>query len=247
VSVVARLHKAVRLVRGDDEMRYRLAELVARVIHPQAILSERGRLWVQDQAFRARFERIGGTWYRNLDRVYFLGQLAALSCRAPGDTVECGAYLGLSSVEICRATQPGRRHHVFDSFAGLSEPDDVDGPYWRKGSMSSSEAVFRDNLAEHDVVTYAGWIPERFSDLETDTLCFVHVDVDLYQPTLDSLQVLYGLVSPGGVIVCDDYGFDTCPGASRAVDEFAATIPETVLSAPTGQGVIFKGLPPLTP
>jgi hypothetical protein len=87
-----------------------------------------------------------------------------------------------------------------------------------------------------------GWIPEVFRKAEADIgqLAFVHIDVDLYEPTRESLEFLYPRVASGGIIVCDDYGFISCPGAVRAIDEYMAGRPEPVLHCPTGQGVIIK-------
>src|SRR5688572_31529904 len=42
-------------------------------------------------------------------------------------------------------------------------------------------------------------------------------DVDVYQPTRDSLEYFYPRLVTGGILVCDDYGW---PGARKAVDDF---------------------------
>ena len=39
----------------------------------------------------------------------------------------------------------------------------------------------------------------------------------------------------GGLIVCDDCGFETCPGARHATDAFFADRPEPIVHLPTGQ------------
>jgi hypothetical protein len=75
---------------------------------------------------------------------------------------------------------------------------------------------------ERLIVIHAGWIPDCFSEVVDRSFCFVHIDVDLYEPTLASLEFFGSRMVPGGIIVCDDYGFETCPGARRAGDEFAA-------------------------
>lgn len=46
---------------------------------------------------------------------------------------------------------------------------------------------------------------------------------------------------PGGVIVFDDYGLESCYGARVAVDAFFAGRPETPLCLPTGQAVVVRG------
>jgi hypothetical protein len=48
-------------------------------------------------------------------------------------------------------------------------------------------------------------------------------------------------VEPGGIIVCDDYWFTTCPGATKAVDEFLADKPEKMLPLAQGGGFLIKG------
>jgi O-methyltransferase len=47
----------------------------------------------------------------------------------------------------------------------------------------------------------------------------------------------------GGFIVFHDYGFPSCPGARAAVDEFFAARTCVPLCLPTGQAVVFKGMP----
>ncbi len=49
---------------------------------------------------------------------------------------------------------------------------------------------------------------------------FVHIDVDLYQPTLDCLNFFYNRMIPGGIIISDDYKWQHTPGVKRAFDEF---------------------------
>lgn len=231
----------VAAVRGSDRDRYRLAERIATRIHPDAILSDRERLWLADTEFRQIYRRFRGDIFgRTMDRVYFVDQLAKYVAPLDGDTVECGAYDGLSSLMICRQTQPGRVHHVFDSFEGLSDPDPVDGDYWHRGDLSASEDTLRENLQGYEVAIHPGWIPDRFEDVANEDFCLVHIDVDLYQPTLDSLAFFYERTVPGGVIVLDDYGFANCPGATKAVDEHMQERPEMVIMSPTGQGLILK-------
>ena len=47
-------------------------------------------------------------------------------------------------------------------------------------------------------------------------------------------------LAPGGILLCDDYGFDSCPGATRAVDEFLRDKPEKAISLSDGAGFFIK-------
>ena len=70
---------------------------------------------------------------------------------------------------------------------------------------------------------------------------FVHIDVDLYEPTRDSLAFFLPRMTAGGIIVVDDYGFATCPGATQAVDDILRHGPEKMLAMPDGGGFLIKG------
>jgi predicted O-methyltransferase YrrM len=179
---------------------------------------------------------------------FALRELLKLTHGLPGDVAECGVYRGCSSYlmakELARHA-PDKRLHLFDSFAGLSQPGPLDGSHWRAGALACTLPDVRANLAEYErlIVIHAGWIPDCFSEVVDRSFCFVHIDVDLYEPTLASLEFFGSRMVPGGIIVCDDYGFETCPGARRAGDEFAAARAIPVVHLPTGQGILFPGYP----
>lgn len=188
------------------------------------------------------------------DRKFVLWSMARSTRNLSGDTAECGVLDGASSYLICSARQdddPAKRHHAFDSFEGLSAPQPEDRPSsavafeWATGDLSAPMEEAMRKLSRFDNIRYyKGWIPSRFGEVSAHRFSFVHVDVDLYQPTKDSLAFFYPRLVPGGILLCDDYGYHTCPGARKAFDEFAATTPEqSVMHLPTGQGFIVKRAP----
>jgi hypothetical protein len=236
------------LARGMDETteepdRYRIAEALTTAIYPKYKFSEFGRLFLEDGAFIDYYRGVmdPGNWH-SLDRKYTLDQLLKLTLDLEGDTAECGVYKGASSYLICRAIRPGsKRHHLFDSFQGLSAPTSVDGAYWTVGALQADEHDVLATLDGFDnFVVHAGWIPERFHEVADARFSFLHVDVDLYAPTRASIEFFYDRMNPGGVMLFDDYGFTTCPGAKLAVDEFFSTRPEPTVMLPTGQAFIVK-------
>lgn len=240
------LWKALAL--RDEYARYLLAEKTTRLLYPSYVFSEFGRTFLDDTGFRRVYESVEGSAnLRSLDRKYALDQLVQLSLLVPGDTAECGVFRGVSSLLICRRIRgTGKTHHLFDSFEGLSQPRTEDGEYWTRGDLAIDEATVRRTLREFDFVSYhKGWIPERFQDVADSSFAFVHVDVDLHQPTLESLRFFYERLSPGGMLLCDDYGFRSCPGATKAVDDFMETRPEPIVRLPTGQAFVMRaGNPP---
>jgi O-methyltransferase len=209
---------------------------------PSYVLTDYGKLWFRDEVFFREYDRlIPDLNHRSTDRKYFLRSLLRLVQDVPGDTAECGVWIGVSSWFICDFFKgTAKTHHGFDSFEGLGAPSGVDGPYWKAGDLASAEDVAHQTLAGFDYRLYKGWIPDRFEEVEALDFSFLHIDVDLHQPTLDSLRFFYPRMASGGIMLFDDYGFITCPGVTHAIDDFFSDKPEPVIHSPTGQGFVIK-------
>jgi hypothetical protein len=234
------------VTKRDDPSRFELLTALGGKILPRYRFKWPQMAWWDDEDFNRYLSRIGELHGYNTDRKWALAQLARLVTHVPGDTAECGVYLGASSYLICRANQSSpsaKWHHGFDSFEGLSAPGDLDGAFWTGGDLNVSLEACSKNLAEFPACRlYKGWIPERFHEVADRTFSLVHVDVDIYEPTRASVEFFYPRLSAGGILLCDDYGFTTCPGATGAIDEFLSDKPEKMLSLPDGGGVFIKGV-----
>jgi len=193
--------------------------------------------------------RWGATPGIPLDRCQLLYSVARnIAARGlPGDTAECGVRYGKSSYFVLNALRDrNRQHHLCDSFEGLSEPGDVDAETiarresWRAGDLAADEAIVHEKLKDFPQCRFhRGWIPDCFEGLEGRQFALVHVDVDLYEPTLAAFEFFYPRLVPGAVMVCDDYGFASCPGARRAVDEYFAGRADVLIELPSGQALVF--------
>jgi O-methyltransferase len=230
--------------RGWNEtQRHDLLFEVGQALLPGFSMNDVGRYFLDDTEFRSYFARfVGrrGNW-KNYERRWLVGQMLRLVEGVSGDLAECGVFEGAAAYQLCRfAEAAGRRVHLFDSFEGISDPGNNDGTHWNRGDLSASEQMVRRNLAEFDCFdTFKGWIPERFGEAAA-AYCFVHIDVDLEGPTRDSLRCFYPKVQSRGIILLDDHGYNTCPGARKATLEYMADKPEPVIDLPTGQGLIMK-------
>jgi hypothetical protein len=173
-----------------------------------------------------------------------------------GDVAECGCWRGHSSYMIAKTLGAGgfnSTFHIFDSFeGGLSELGKEDqnarGPLppeevkFQKESFASSEEQVGQVLAPFPFVRlYAGWIPDRFPEVKDAKFRFVHIDVDLYQPTVDSLNFFFPRLERGGVMTFDDYGMSQFPGTKQAVDEYLSDKDyQLFYEIPTGGGFLLK-------
>lgn len=229
----------------DPDRRLAALKMIADRLIPDYRLSWHQMDWWHDAQFNAYLDRFDEREVFNTHRRWMLWQLLRLVCDVPGDTAECGVFEGSSSWLICSATQDrGRTHHLFDSFEGLSVPEPRDGAYWEAGFLAAGEDVVARKLEPFTKMLefHKGWIPDRFLEVEDKTFAFVHVDVDLHQPTFDSVEFFYPRLSLGGILLCDDYGFTSCPGATEAVDSFLSDKPEKMISLDAGGGFFIKGV-----
>lgn len=160
----------------------------------------------------------------------------------PGDIVECGvgsgASLGTMAWFLDRMGA-ARPIHAFDSYQGFPEGSDKDDagfspdkkPIYRQFTVDFvKENVTRrceGDGAPAERITYVeGFFPESFARYSGGAVALLHVDVDLYQSYVDTLDFFVPRMVPGGLILFDEYdrGTDATkwPGAKRAVDEFIA-------------------------
>lgn len=231
---------AVSSAERREAAKFRALSRVARVLAPDYVMTAPEKAWFYDEAFFRDFYTFE-SHDQTADRKYMLRQLLALVDPVPGDTAECGVYVGASSWFICEHFRSsGRAHHGFDSWEGLPQPDAIDGSFWQEGDLRSREEDARELLRPFDAHLYRGLIPERFPEVADRTFAFVHIDVDLYQPTRDSLEFFYPRMTPGGVILLDDHGLTTCPGATKAAEEYMAGQRESLVLLTTGQAMIQK-------
>lgn len=242
------LQKMREIVRsgGAEAVRFQLLRRLIRLVMPQYRLKWYCLDWWHDADFNAYLARFNEADGLNIDRRWIVHQLLRLIADVPGDTAECGVFQGATSYLICKAneqiTKFHRTHFMFDSFEGLSEPNPQDGVYWRKGDLAATEELTRQRLQEcKNTVFMKGWIPSRFSEVADRRFAFVHIDVDLYEPTRDAIEFFYPRLNEGAVLVVDDYGFTSCPGATRAVEEITGTLADKMIALPDGGGFLIKG------
>ena len=205
--------------------------------------------------------RANGEWTDNFSkqcRFYSLQEMVEVVLKKglDGDFVECGCWKGHSTYIISTILSENNFKnifHIFDSFEkGLSErtPEDADERFElskqevekEKMMFGSTEEEVKRALSDFAFLKfYKGWIPERFKEVDNCKFSFVHIDVDLYQPTLKSLNFFYPRLVAGGCIVIDDYGFTRFPGSKKAVDAFLAGNEHSLFyEIPTGGCFIIK-------
>lgn len=132
--------------------------------------------------------------------------------------LEFGVYKGESLRYWCRELKhPEAELHGFDSFEGLPEDFDVDGPY-TKGSFDVGGKV--PDMDDPRVRFFKGWFDQilpAYSVPQHDVLV-VNMDADLYSSTILVLRHLRPFIKPGTFLYFDN--MSRPEHEPRAFDEF---------------------------
>jgi hypothetical protein len=157
----------------------------------------------------------------------------------PGCMAEIGVAHG-ASAHIISTVCPGKTLHLFDTFKGLPPLTDRDShEIFQEGTLGCPLESVRDFLQGDNVVFHSGLFPEETgSEVAAEKFSFVHLDVDLYHGTLQSLCFLYPRMTPGGIILGHD--FLVSKGATSAFNEFFADKPEPLIELVGNQCLVVK-------
>jgi len=165
----------------------------------------------------------------------------------PGDFAELGVYKG-ESAKILHLMDPSRTFHLYDTFEGFKEEDltgetgeaatyttrnfaDTSVEAVRRYLGGSDKFVYHIGRFQSSVEPHPRPLPLRGGEQGEGLFAMVNIDADLYAPTKAGLEYFYPHLSPGGIIFIHDYNHKW-PGIIKAVDEFVATIPETLILVP---------------
>jgi O-methyltransferase len=168
-------------------------------------------------------------------------QLSALvdaTAKIEGDMAEVGTYNGASSKIICEV-KGNRPLHLFDTFKGIPEVEEIDVGKYAVGQFDASLEAVTNYLKDYpNVFFYKGIFPTTVKPVEGKTFSFVHLDVDTYKSTLSCLEFFYSRMSAGGIILSHDYLMAF--GVTKAFDEFFEEKLEPIISLTGRQCLIMK-------
>jgi O-methyltransferase len=198
-----------------------------------------------EEADKELYGRVGPYTMTTPPRIYALARaveyVAARSI--PGAIVECGVWRGGSmmaaALTLLRLGVTDRELYLYDTFAGMPPPSEADTT--RSGERAADLLAHEDedshiwaiaSLADvREAVLSVGYPKERIHFVEglventlpanaPDEIALLRLDTDWYASTKHELVHLYPRLTPGGVLILDDYGH--WQGARGAVDEYLA-------------------------
>src|SRR5208283_3212088 len=110
-----------------------------------------------------------------------------------------------------------------------------------KGSYVTDLERVRANYAEWpNARIVQGAVPDVLERLTMDHVAFLHLDMNCASPECAAFEYFWEKLSPGGLVLLDDYAMHSYDALASAIDDAARARGAEVLSLPTGQGLIWK-------
>ena len=172
-----------------------------------------------------------------------------------GHIVEIGVYRGGSIMAMIYTLQRNNalKHiYLYDTFEGMTDATQNDtiiatGEHYNNAvvnsvslaCIASLEDVKQNISTTNYDETYIHYVKGNIlnNQIFPDKISILRLDTDFYDSTKHELETFYDLVSPGGIIIIDDYGFWN--GSRRATDEFLQDKPHIKLYDIDNTGVFF--------
>lgn len=182
-------------------------------------------------------------WHWNLQTALW----AVKRCRAvPGDYVELGVFKGHTTLfcsEYVGFQDWPREWWLYDTFEGI--PVEQQAPGWEarnkvyQGTYSHEEVVAR-FAAFPNIKVIKGRVPDVLEGPTPSQIAFMHIDLNNAPAEIGALEILFNRVSPGGIVLLDDYCWSTCRAQHDAEKAWFGARGLEVLPFPTGQGLLIK-------
>jgi hypothetical protein len=167
-----------------------------------------------------------------------------------GDFVECGVNTGVYSLTICDYLDLNRLDKdfwLFDTYCGI--PEDQMTEQEKAEGRAEMSALYYSDCYEAVKQNFSPWprarlvkgkIPDTLALAPVRAVSFLSVDLNIALPERAAMDHFWPLLTPGAVVVLDDYGWGRHEEQRAAMDEFARRAGVPILCLPTGQGLMIK-------
>lgn len=139
----------------------------------------------------------------------------------PGDFIETGVWRGGATIfmkaNLKAWGDTTRKVWVADSFEGLPAPDasrfpaDTGDELHKQTGLAVGLETVKNNFRRYGVLDdrvefLVGWFKDTLPVAPLGELALMRLDGDMYESTIQAIEVLYPKLSPGGFCIIDDFG-----------------------------------------
>lgn len=184
-------------------------------------------------------------------RVHVILWAAGLGIKLEGDFVECGVNTGIYSLSIAdyyEFSSSGRKFYLFDTFCGTPEDQMNEEELGKRPGDNALRYPDCYDLARKNFEPYPnmhlvrGRVPDTLADAGVGDVAYLSIDMNVAQAELEAIKYFWPKLVPGAPVVLDDYGWADHRSQKVVMDQFAQEVGVQILTMPTGQGLIIKGV-----
>jgi O-methyltransferase len=229
----------------NGSTKFRIEEFQYSAVEPRANYAP----WFGDPDFQRIYSRIKGNTMVDIYRCYEIWELVeeVNKLDKTASLIEIGVWRGgTSGIIATKLSMLNSRSpfYVADTFTGVAKTSDKD-KFYTGGEHADTNLEIVDSLLKSIYDKYKilqGIFPEDTAHLipASEKFGFCHIDVDVYESAKGIVDWIWDKLIPGGVIVFDDYGFHTCNGVTRYVNEQKELADRTVIHNLNGHAIMIK-------
>lgn len=165
-----------------------------------------------------------------------------------GDFVECGVHLGGTSLAVAdyvKFKSLPKKFYLFDTFEGLaneyiSDSEKEKGFDKNRWGYFDCYAQVEKTFNDYNVKLVKGKVPDSLDGAGVDSVAYLHIDMNCAYPEVEALKYFWPKMVPGGIVILDDYGWMFHIEQKQAIDVYAKQEGISIMTLPTGQGIIMK-------
>lgn len=235
----------VKRTKYKGSTSFKIGDFKYSVILPSANYSP----WLNDVDFQKIYHEIKPYTLVDIYRCYELWELTKKinDINNNASFIEIGVWRGGTAGVIGRKLSLLNANvdfYLADTFVGVAKATEKDTFYNGGEHADTSQEVVENLLSNkyHKYKILKGIFPNETSSLINDDIefGFCHIDVDVYESSKDIVDWVWSRLIKGGIIVFDDYGFHTCDGVTKFVNEQKNKSDRVVIHNLNGHAVVIK-------
>jgi hypothetical protein len=243
-----RIYGALRVL-GDPNL---FADVDFAAYNQDRLLTQNNCDFVRDKRFAAAYavgEATDSWWNVPIHwRIHVMFWAATRALEIEGDFVECGVNRGGFSRSIMEFIDfknvRDKKYYLLDTFNGLVDKlitDEERENGIRPGHYAECFAEVQETFKDFaNVELILGMVPDTLPQVRSEKVCYLSLDMNCAQPEIEAAEFFWDKLSSGAAVILDDYGFTEFAVQKREFDRFATRKNVSILTLPTGQGLILK-------
>lgn len=212
-------------------------------VYPNATYSP----WLIDADFIKTYQKIKQFTLVDIYRCFELWDLIKEALFLEGILLEVGVWRGGTAALIAqRAKNLKIEDNVYlcDTFTGVVKTSEKDSRYFGGEHNDTSKEIVEElmyKLSLTNVIILEGIFPDETSiTISGKRIRFCHIDVDVYDSAKDIFNWVWPRLVVNGIIVFDDFGFESCSGITHLVNELKNENDRVFIHNLNGHAIFIK-------